>query len=209
MTRLFIIEDHPVVINGFRNMFRPSRDGIEITGSAGSVKEIPPADDPVLFDLFILDLWLGESDPVENLKSLRERFPEKPVIVYTSEISSFWYRKMVAGGAMGYLIKTGDRKELKSAIETVIAGGTFCSVPFRSVQLPPVLKSPPVLPEGISENHLEILRLVSLGFSHSHIAGKTGTSRMNIARTLSRIRKILGARNNPELIRIAISQGLI
>ncbi|MEI6457155.1 MAG: response regulator, partial [bacterium] len=94
MIRLFVIEDHPVIVTGLRNLFRPSRDGIEVAGSASGLAEALLKATPTGLDIFILDLWLGRSKPVENVRTLRAGFPGKPIVVYTSEISSAWRRKV-------------------------------------------------------------------------------------------------------------------
>ena len=63
MIRLFVIEDHPVIVTGLRNLFRPSRDEIEIVGSASNVDDAVIEADPDVFDIFLLDLWLPDSHP--------------------------------------------------------------------------------------------------------------------------------------------------
>jgi len=209
MIRIFVIEDHPVTVTGLRSMFKPSRDRIEVAGSACSVKDVPESGEDASFDLFILDLWLGESDPLENIKYLRQRFPEKPVIVYTSEISSLWQRTMMTAGVRAYLIKTGVKREIRAAIEKVMAGGSVFSLPFRPVAGAGQKKPFAEIPDGITESHIEIIRMVSMGYPLNRIAVDKGTSYNNIAKSLGRIRKVFGAENNPDLIRIAISQGLI
>ena len=94
MIRLFTIEDHPVIITGLRNTFRPSRDGIEITGSASNVDEAILHANPATFDIFLLDLWIPGYQPLQNIRQLKEHFAEKPVVMFTSEDSSIWQRKM-------------------------------------------------------------------------------------------------------------------
>ena len=56
MIRLFAIEDHPVIVTGLRNLFRPSRDEIEIIGSANNVDDAILHADAAAFDIFLLDL---------------------------------------------------------------------------------------------------------------------------------------------------------
>ena len=56
MIRLFTIEDHPVIVTGLKNLFRPSRDEIEITGAASNVDEAVLRADPETFDIILLDL---------------------------------------------------------------------------------------------------------------------------------------------------------
>jgi len=94
MIRLFTIEDHPVIITGLKNLFRPSRDEIEVIGSSPSVDDAIQKADPLAFDIFMLDLWIPSSHPLQNVKKLREHFPAKPIVMFTSEDSSVWQKKM-------------------------------------------------------------------------------------------------------------------
>ena len=71
MIRLFTIEDHPVIVTGLRNLFRPSRDEIEIVGSASSVDELIQKGIQEEFDIFLLDLWIPDSHPIQNVKKLK------------------------------------------------------------------------------------------------------------------------------------------
>jgi len=90
MIRLFIIEDHPVIVAGLKSMFRPLRDGIGITGSAENVDELLNSQiDPGTFDIIILDLWISAISPLENIRKLLQQLPSKPVVIYTTEDSSY------------------------------------------------------------------------------------------------------------------------
>jgi DNA-binding NarL/FixJ family response regulator len=85
MIRLFVIEDHPVIVTGLRNLFRPSRDEIEIVGSASSVDEAVSRAVSDTFDMILLDLWLPDSHPLLNVKKLKDHFHDKPIVIFTSE----------------------------------------------------------------------------------------------------------------------------
>ena len=106
MIRLFVIEDHPVIVTGLKNLFRPSRDDIEITGNAYNVDDAILKADADSFDIFLLDLWLPDAHPLMNVKKLKEKFHGKPIVIFTSEDSSSWQRKMFEGGVMAYLLKS-------------------------------------------------------------------------------------------------------
>ena len=122
MIRLFVIEDHPVIITGLKNLFRPSRDEIEITDSAFNVDDAVQRANPELFDILLLDLWLPEANPLQNVKKLKDRFPGKPIVIFTSESSSSWQRKMFEAGVMAYLLKSADRYEIKTTLGKVFKG---------------------------------------------------------------------------------------
>ena len=83
MIRLFIIEDHPVIIFGLQNIFRSTGDGIEVVDSAASVTEAESKANVGGFDLIILDLWIAKDDPEVNITRLKTKFPGKPIVIYT------------------------------------------------------------------------------------------------------------------------------
>lgn len=210
MIRLFIIEDHPIIVTGLRNMFRPSREGIEIYGSAFSADEAVQTADPEAFDIIMLDLWLPSSTPLENMKKLKEKFPDKPVVMFTSEESSAWQRKMFDAGANAYLIKTAEKNEIKLTLEKVAMGMTV----FAGVMEQDYLKKK-LRPEIASARHfltpnqLEIAIMLSNGVTQRKIADSKGTSISNIEKTFKHMRETFDAKTNAELIKILLEQGII
>ena len=124
MIRLFVIEDHPIIIKGLKYEFRSSRDKIVITGSTAKISDVTDKVKSEEFDVFILDLWLGDPDPVENVKILKKKYPHNPIVIYTSEESPFWKEKMLGAGANAYIVKSAEKDELKTIIQRVAAGET-------------------------------------------------------------------------------------
>jgi len=107
MIRLFIIEDHiTLTVAAFKRLFFPTRDGIEVTGYAKTVEDAIKSADSCGVDVFILDLWLENRLPIDNIRNLKLHFPEKPVIIYTLENSIFWKKRMLDEDAKGYVVKT-------------------------------------------------------------------------------------------------------
>jgi DNA-binding NarL/FixJ family response regulator len=210
MIRLFVIEDHPIIVTGLRNLFRPSRDEVEIYGSASSVDEALQKNEPDSFDIILLDLWLHTFPPLENVKRLRERFPEKPIVIFTSEGSSLWQRKMFDAGVKAYLLKTAEKSEIKLTLEKVMQGMTvFAGVmeeDFLHKKLGHDIAS---IKRTLTANQLEIVRLLSNGNTQQKIADIKGTTVSNIEKTLKHIREVCDAKNNTELVRILVEHGII
>jgi len=42
-----------------------------------------------------LDLWIKNENPVDNVKKIQWAFPDKPIIIFTSEDSEEWKGKML------------------------------------------------------------------------------------------------------------------
>lgn len=209
MIRLFTIEDHPVIITGLRNTFRPSRDDIEIVGSAKNVDDAIETAVPDSFDIFLLDLWIPGYQPLHNIRILREKFPEKPIVMFTSEDSSIWQRKMFEAGAMAYLLKSADKNEIKLTLEKVSQGMTV----FSGIVEPEQEKS---FRAGFADpryvltpNQKEYIVLLSNGLTQPEIAEKKCLSISTVEKTIRSIRERCGARNNAELVKILYERGVI
>jgi len=210
MIRLFVIEDHPIIVTGLRNLFRPSRDEIEIYGSASSADEALQNANPEAFDIIMLDLWLQSSAPLENIKKLKEKFPEKPVVMFTSEESSVWQRKMFDAGAKAYLLKTAEKNEIRLTLEKVAMGMTVFAGVMEQDYLNKKLSSEIASARHfLTPNQLEIAIMLSDGVTQKKIADSKGTSISNIEKTIKHIRESFNARNNAELIKILLEQGII
>lgn len=210
MIRIFTIEDHVVTSTGLRFLFRPGRDGIEITGFAANMGEALKLADPSRTDIFLLDLWLQNTDPVSNIRMLHEKFPGKPVVILTSEESTIWQRRMMEAGAMGYLIKTATRVEIKSVLEQVMQGKAIFSISVETYHDDRGFTSTSVgLSNALSQHQHELLKLVVEGNSQKEIARRLVISLSTVEKSLKNIRQKLAVKNNAELIRLVITNRLI
>ena len=209
MIRLFVIEDHPVIITGLKNLFRPSRDEIEITGSASNIDDAVMQANIDTFDILLLDLWLPDANPLLNVKKLKENFHGKPIVIFTSENSSSWQRKMFEAGVMAYLLKSSNRVEIKSTLEKVFKGQIVYSGVVESdneKKLPTVLSGRNF---RLTAHQQELVILISTGLTQQQIADKKKTSVSTIEKTLKHVRENCGAKNNAELVKILLEKGLI
>ncbi len=209
MIRLFVIEDHPVIVTGLKNLFRPSRDEIEITGSASNVDNAVNRTDGETFDIFLLDLWLPDAHPLMNVKKLKEKFPGKPIVIFTSEDSASWQRKMFEAGVMAYLLKSTNKAEIKSTLEKVMRG----QIVFSGLVEPDYEKKLASVLSGkkyhLTPNLQELVILLSSGLTQQQIADAKKTSVSTVEKTLKHIREKCDAKNNAELIKILIEKGII
>src|SRR5690349_2266853 len=79
-TRVLVVDDHPIVREGFCNLIKKQRDLIPC-GDAGTPAETIAAVEKLHPDLVLLDLWLGGDDGLELIKSLKARFPALRILV--------------------------------------------------------------------------------------------------------------------------------
>jgi DNA-binding NarL/FixJ family response regulator len=209
MIRIFTIEDHPVIVSGLKNLFRPSRDDIEIAGSAKDVDDAVLRANADQFDLFLLDLWIPNAHPLLNVRKLKEKFRNKPIVIFTSEESSSWQRKMFDAGVMAYLLKSAGKTEIKLTLEKVVRGQMVFA---GSVEAEEEKKLSTVFSGQtfqLTSNQKELVTLLSSGLTQQQIADAKKTSVSTVEKTLKLIREKFGAKNNAELVRNLLEKGYI
>jgi two-component system, NarL family, response regulator DevR len=201
--RVFIIEDHNVIVTGLRSYFRPSRDPVEVAVHA---TDLPAAMDvdPASFDIILLDLWLPQGDPLDNFRLLAKRFPGKPIVIYTAERSLHWQRNMFKAGAKGFLGKDARKAEIQSVLMRAVKGETVYSEMMTAYETRSVIEGFRDEKFGLSAEQQAILHLFIEGQSTKAIAAKLGRDRSTIDRSLRHIRKIFGVQTDVELVKILL-----
>jgi len=201
MIRLYIIEDHlTIILNGLKRLFHPSRDGITVIGSSSSVEEAILKADPGSFDVFILDLWLENKLPIQNIRNLTQHFPGKQIIVYTHEESSVWKRRMYVEGATAYVIKSAKRPELKMVIQKAARGEKYFNINLAEANQKKEIHSDEASSFYLPPIQKEIIILLSKGLRHKEIAESIKTSTSTVDKILKDLRDQFQVKNNLELL---------
>ena len=199
--KIFIIEDHPYFIKGIKDSLREKRNHISVAGSSSSLNEGIRKALQVEFDVFILDLYLPGSDPLENIKKLKTVFPDKPVVILTSENKSIWKYRMAVAGAMGYIQKDSPPNVLLDVLRNVEKGISTIS---PSDFIPKPGEAPFLTPD-----QQEIVLLLSKGKTLKDIDNMTNIKSSMIEKNLSILRKTFNAKTNPGLIKVLTDLGFI
>ena len=210
MIKIFIIEDYEeLVVNSFKYVFRPKRDNIEVVDSAPTLDEAIEKLRKMAFDVIILDLYIPNHLPVDNLRTLKHLFPEKPVVIYTTETASFWKSKMIQEGASGYVTKKSKRKELKNTIERV---ANHEAIFYSDIENDSINNQPENTQISLFEltpYQQKVIELIKEGLTHETIADRLGIRRSKIEKTLKSLKRTFKAKNTAELLGLLNKSGLV
>jgi len=168
------------------------------------------------FDLMITDLSfkpdhrsVSISSGGELIGEVRKVSPEMKIIVYSVENRVHPIRDLFESFSIdGYVIKGRNNiPELRKAIQKVYDGGTYVSSEISHLIQDRSL-------EEIGPYDLEILRMLAEGQNQDQIAEQFRnsdfpSSRSSLEKRLNRLRQILDAKSNFQLIAIAKDLGLI
>lgn len=126
MTRILVVDDHPMVRSGLRTMLA-SVAGLQVVAEAEdglhAISQVRKGG----IDLVLMDLQLPRMGGIEATRAIREEFPEVRVLVLTSQVSGSLVKEAVKAGAQGYALKDATLDELSVAIRAVAAGASWLS----------------------------------------------------------------------------------
>src|SRR5207249_3202920 len=161
-SRVFLIDDHPLVREGLANLINSQRDLAvcgEAEDSAGAMTGIAKT----RTDVALVDISLKNESGLELVKNLRSQFPAVGLIVLSMHDEALYAERALRAGARGYVMKRETTKSVLTAIRRVLEGSVYISQRVvNSLARRFVLsdKELPISPvEQLSDRELEIFRL--------------------------------------------------
>jgi two-component system NarL family response regulator len=124
--RLLIVEDHPYVRAGIRTLLQ-SADEIDIVGECGDGGEALTLVEQLQPDFILLDMELPTLRGDGVLRRVLQDRPGTRVLVLSSHDDREYIKSMLAGGAMGYVMKDEAPMYLLPAIRHVLKGTSWIS----------------------------------------------------------------------------------
>ena len=201
MTGVLIIDDHPIVTQGCRQLLEDARvteiyEARDIADGYGQYRAHRP-------DVIILDLTIGKSElgGISFIQRLRRRDRQTPILVFTMHDDPLIVGRALTIGATGYVLKDEPFNELSRAFAEVCHGRTYvssCLLPLTSgekrVATNPLSR--------LNQRELETLMLLIEGKPYRAIAELMLVSCTTVAATSAGVKAKLGVNTLPELMRV-------
>lgn len=206
--RILIVDDHPIVRNGLRQLIEPEKD-FDICGEAGTSSEARSMIERYHPQLVLLDIAIEGSNGIEFTKWLKEVHPEIAVLIISMHDENLYAERALKAGASGYIMKQEAPDAVLTAIRRVLSGGLYVS-PRISENIIRGLSQPAERDTGrrglesLSDRELEVYELVGKGCRTSDIAEKLCLSIKTIEAHRAHIKQKLKLRNSSELVRHAV-----
>jgi DNA-binding NarL/FixJ family response regulator len=203
MVDIVIIDDHPALTEGLKNLIETSGTG-KVVGTATSGKDGFRILEKLNPGLVLLDIGLPDGSGLDVCKTIHEKFPLIKILAITSFSEFTIVRKMLENGASGYLLKNAMPEEIIEGIQCVMQNEVFLC---HEVDL--LMKKQMHKHIFLTPRETELLRLIAEGFINAEIAEKLflGVETVNSYRKNLLFK--LNARNTAVLVKMAIEQKLI
>ena len=209
---LLLVDDHPMIVEGIRQMLLPEADLQVVAQANGGEQALELLEIHPHVRVVLLDLSMPGMSGIELARAIRAGWPNVRVLALSMFHDHTTVAEVLEAGGAGYVLKTASRTELSTAIRQVAAGGTYFSQDvadtlLQSQQIAAGLEA--TRPPAITPREREILQLVAREHSNLEIADALFISE----RTVETHRRNLLAKTNSKsvvgLIQYAIRHNLL
>lgn len=203
MTRVLVIDDHPIVLQGCRQLLEDAGvDNIVQAQSLADGFRLYRVQQP---DVIIVDLTIGSAlGGLSFIRRLRLHDQRTPILVFTMHSDPVIVSRALEVGASGYVLKDTSSDEVLKAFQKVREGSRYLSHDLASEVAFMEARGTTNPLKRMTVRELETLALLAEGKPYGVIAEHLHVSYKTVANTCTQLKAKLGARTLPELMRIAI-----
>jgi two-component system, NarL family, response regulator NreC len=207
--RTVVVDDHAVVRSGIKLLLEREED-IEVVGEAGNAKDAIFRARALKPDVILLDVVMPGQSGIEVLPELLKESPETRVLVLSMQDDPSYVREAFAAGANGYVLKEAADEEVVAAVREIADGGRYVH-PALGARLVAAEAEAAAAAQAdpLSEREREVLRLLALGHTNQEIAKMLYISVRTAETHRAHIMQKLRLSTRAELVRHALSQGLL
>lgn len=209
--KVLIVDDHKILLESLSLLIN-SIEGYEVIGIINDSREVLQFVLQNRPDIIITDKNMPFLDGAALALSLKEQFPDINVLMLTVNDDVDSIRDAFHAGVSGYITKKASKAELKSALDTVMAGQKFFSDEVMKELLHPTsMNKEAELSDikALSARELEIIRLIAQELSSSEIADKLFISTGTVENHRYNILRKLNVKNSIGIIKYAVKYNLL
>ena len=213
MIRVCLVDDQTLVRQGIKSLLELV-DDIQVVAEASDgweglqvIRDCQP-------DVVLLDVRMPRKTGLEVLAELKGSHELPPTIILTTFDDQGVVIEGLHCGAKGYLLKDVSLEQLVGAIRTVAAGGTLIQPAITERIVKNIEQSAnefPSLepPDPLTAREIEVLRMMTGGFSNREIAEALQVAEGTIKNHVSNILSKMGVRDRTRAVLKALEKGYV
>lgn len=209
MIRIFVVDDHQVVIDGISSIFAEVEE-IKIIGSALNGVEALRRLETESPDVLLLDINMPEMDGIQLVRELKKQGRELKILILTMHNNPQFTKQLIAEGVQGCVLKNAGKKDLIYAITEINNGGRYYTDAVTETLKESLDKTQEAI-DGVqlTKREVEIVKLIALEHTTNEIAEKLSISAYTVDTHRKNIINKLGVKNLAGLVRFAFEKGLL
>jgi DNA-binding NarL/FixJ family response regulator len=194
VTTILLADDHQLVRAGLAGLL-DSADDLQVVGQAADGQQALELASELAPDVVLMDLSMPVLDGVEATRRLLAENPAAKVVVLTSFSDQPRVADALAAGAVGYLLKDCEPRDLMAAVRAAAQGHAPLDPRVALALLPSGQPARPA--DELSTREQQVLRLVTKGLANKQIARHLGISESTVKAHISNVFRTIGVADAP------------
>lgn len=203
--RVFVADDQELIRQGIRTLLEMDA-GLSVVGEAADGAETLQRVAAARPDVLLLDVRMPRKSGIDVL---RELSPLPPALMLTTFDDADAVLEAIRAGARGFMLKDVSFSQLVAAIRAIASGATLFQPAVTERLLRAIGSRREPLGEPLTAREIEVVRLMSGGYSNKEIAFALGTAEGTVKNHVSSILGKLGARDRTRAVLKALESGLL
>lgn len=220
MIRVLLADDESMIRAGVRSILE-NEPTIEVVAEAGDGHDAVELTLRHRPNVALLDIRMPRLDGLQAAAQIRDIAPATAVMMLTTFSEDAYVAQALAEGASGFVLKSGDPRELIAGVLAVADGGAYLSPQVArrviahfnngttGVHITRGSTARVRLHETLTDRERDVLRLVGRGKSNAEIASRLHVVEGTVKGHVSTILGRLGLRNRVEAALLAYQAGLV
>jgi len=211
--RVVLVDDHPMVLEGIKAMLARRAGEIRIVGRASNSDEAFRVVGDLRPDVVVLDVRLGQDSGLDVCHRLLARDSVCRVVFLTVYDDEQYLFQALRAGAVGYLLKRVDGRQLVEHLQAVRAGEIVIDAALagRTTASAARLAAGEFWPGahlGLTQRESEVLSLMVAGHHNRAIASRLVVGEETVKSHVSSVYRKLDVSDRSSAVATALREGL-
>lgn len=202
--RVLIVDDHPMITEGIQAILE-TYDDITVVGALNKGQDAVDQVAELAPDVILLDLNMPDLSGLNATEMILEKRPETRILILSMHNSPEYISTALSHGAKGYVLKDVPTEEIKTAIETVMAGGQYLCTGATTSLAPRIADGH----ETLTGREQTILLELAQGQTNKDVAASLNISVRTVEAHRNNIKRKLGISSTAGLTRYAMEHGVL
>ena len=208
--RIMVVDDHDLVRHGLKSLLS-NQEGLEVVAEAGSGEQAIDycRSNGDTLDIIMMDINMPGMGGLEATQRIQKSWQNIGIIVVSVHSDGSLPKRLLSGGARGYLSKGNKVDEMLTAIRDVHAGGCYIA---KDIAQQLALSSLPGEKNHIdllSQRELQVLMMIAEGKRNNAISETLNLSPKTISTYRKRLHEKLDVSSDIEMLHLALKHGLL
>jgi DNA-binding NarL/FixJ family response regulator len=206
--KIVLVDDHPIVRAGFRQLLDLEADW-EVAAEVGSAQELAALMLGTAFDVLVLDLSLPDADGLVMIRHLLAQRPNLAIVVLSMHDGALYVQDAMTAGARGYVTKRSAPDEIVDAIRAIERGENYLGRDIRGDAAAAFSDDAEAQLPELTAREAQVLLLLVRGHSVARVASTIGIHPKTAYAHRTNIYSKLKLSSDHDMRRLAIRRGLI